>query len=533
MLMRLAFSVMNDSANHDVTEELTTTALLRLRSQIITKMQSLIENHRIRVFDPFQRRPKGVPNTQIKGVTEKRKRKESSCVSGTLHEDLALMESMPLALENVVNTIFDGLGESGGGNSEVQLTLCTIFEGLLQQLLALKWGEPVLVEVLGRYLDDPLAISARYARLHVYSSFIRIAKVADKSILPHMNGIADTMAYLQREGCLLRGEHNILGEAFLLFIVFVMQLLRAIHSLWSPPVFYMLPSELKAAMTISNVEQTGLLGEGVPKSSKSTLNSADGSQTDLSKEGNTEANENDIWNWLKGVRDSGYNVLGLSTTVGDAFFKCSDIHSVAVALMENIQSMEFRHIRLLVHLVVLETLLQPLFIHSQQALGSSWSSLLHEGRVKVLNTTGMVASSDLKVEVMEEKLLRDLIREICALLSTIASPALNTGLPSLEQSGHASRIDTSSLQELDVYSQSSMVSQLVISTVTFRFSGDPASEKKTLPQFHDPTQDEGVTLDLSGCLTNEAEKKLEEVASFSAYCGSALVRIGMRSAWSF
>ncbi|KAI6692543.1 hypothetical protein NL676_020253 [Syzygium grande] len=520
-------------------------------------------------------------------------------------QDMALMECMQLALENVVNTVFDGLGEFGGGNSEVQLTLCTIFEGLLQQLLALKWSEPVLVEVLGRYLDafgpflkyfpnavssvinklfelltslpfavkDPSANSARHARLHICSSFIRIAKAADKSILPHMKGIADTMAYLQKEGCLLRGEHNILGEAFLVMasaagtqqqqevllwlleplsqqwiqaewqnnylsepsglvrlctetsfmwsifhtVTFfekalkrsgyrkgnlnlqsssignsaflhpmashlswmlppLLKLLRAIHSLWSPPVFHMLPSELKAAMTISNVEQTSLLGEGVPKSSKSTLTSVDGSQTDLSREGNTEPNENDIRNWLKGVRDSGYNVLGLSTTVGDAFFKCLDIQSVAVALMENIQSMEFRHIRQLVHLVVvplikscpvdlweawLETLLQPLFLRSQQALSSSWSSLLHEGRPKVPDTTGVVASSDLKVEVMEEKLLRDLTREICALLYVIASPALNTGLPSLEQSGHANRIDITSLQELDIYSQSSMVSFLM------------------------------------------------------------------------
>ncbi|KAF8017914.1 hypothetical protein BT93_H2969 [Corymbia citriodora subsp. variegata] len=520
-------------------------------------------------------------------------------------QDLALMESMQLALENVANAVFDGLSEFGGGYSEVQLTLCTIFEGLLQQLLALKWSEPVLVEVLGRYLDafgpfmkyfpnaagsvitklfelltslpfavkDPSANRARHARLQICSSFIRIAKAADKSILPHMKAIADMMAYLQREGCLLRGEHNILGEAFLVMasaagiqqqqevlrwlleplsqqwtqaewqnnylseplglvrlctetsfmwsifhtVTFfekalkrsgyrkgnlnlqscsiensallhpmashlswmlppLLKLLRAIHSLWSPPVFHMLPSELKAAMTISNVEQTGLLGEGVPKSSKSMLTSADGSQTDLSKERNTESNENDIRNWLKGVRDSGYNVLGLSTTVGDAFFKCLDIHSVAVALMENIQFMEFRHMRQLVHLVViplikscpgdlweawLETLLKPLFLHSQQALSSSWSSLLHEGRAKVPDTTGRVASSDLKVEVMEDKLLRDLTREICALLSVIASPALNMGLPSLEQSGHANRIDISSLQELDIYSQTSMVSFLM------------------------------------------------------------------------
>jgi len=45
------------------------------------------------------------------------------------------MESMQLALENVVNTVFDGLGEFGGGNSEVQLTLCTIFEGNLRLFL--------------------------------------------------------------------------------------------------------------------------------------------------------------------------------------------------------------------------------------------------------------------------------------------------------------------------------------------------------------------------------------------------------------
>lgn len=29
-------------------------------------------------------------------------------------------------------------------------------------------------------------------------------------------GIADTMAFLQKEGRLLRGEHNLLGEAFLI-----------------------------------------------------------------------------------------------------------------------------------------------------------------------------------------------------------------------------------------------------------------------------------------------------------------------------
>jgi exportin-5 len=80
-------------------------------------------------------------------------------------------------------------------------------------------------------------------------------------------------------------------------------------------------------------------------------------------------------------------------------------------------------------------------IYSQQALSYSWSSLLHEGRAKVPDIHGTVAGSDLKVEVMEEKLLRDLTREICSLLSAIDWPPPNsTGLPSLELSGHIIRV---------------------------------------------------------------------------------------------
>ncbi|GKV07383.1 hypothetical protein SLEP1_g19167 [Rubroshorea leprosula] len=517
-------------------------------------------------------------------------------------QDLAVMESMQVGLENVVSTIFDGSNEFAGGSSELHQTLCRMFEGLLQQLLSLKWTEPALVEVLGHYLDamgpflkyfpdavgsvinklfelltslpfvvkDPATSSARYARLQICTSFIRIAKAADKSILPHMKGIADTMAYLQGGGCLLRSEHNLLGEAFLVMassagiqqqqevlawllepmsqqwillewqnnylseplglvrlcsettfmwsifhnVTFfekalkrsgmkkgslnlqtasstalhpmashvswmlppLLKLLRAIHSLWSPSVFQILPGEIKAAMTMSDVELSALLGGANPKFSKGVLTFTDGSQIDTSKEGYVDTNEVDIRNWLRGIRDSGYNVLGLSATIGDAFFKHLDVHSVAVALMENIQSMEFRHIRQLVHSVLiplvkhcppdmwevwLEKLLYPLFCFCQQALRCSWSSLLHEGRAKVPDNHGILAGSDLKVEVMEEKLLRDLTREICYLLSTVASPGLNTGLPTLEHSGHVGRVDISSLKDLDAFASTCMVSFLL------------------------------------------------------------------------
>ena len=164
--------------------------------------------------------------------------------------------------------------------------------------------------------------------------------------------------------------------------------------------------------------------------------------------------------------------MGLSTTIGDLFFKCLDIHSVALALVENIQSMEFRHMKQLIHSVFiplvkncppdmwdvwLEKLLHPLFLHSQQALSCSWSSLLREGRAKVPDSHSIFIGSDLKAEVMEEKLLRDLTREVCALLSVMASPQLNTGLPSLEHSGHVSRVDMSLLKNLDAFTSSSMV----------------------------------------------------------------------------
>ncbi|KAK2977360.1 hypothetical protein RJ640_013339 [Escallonia rubra] len=516
-------------------------------------------------------------------------------------QELALVESMQLALENVVSAAFEGSNVYGGTSSETQHTLCRIFEGLLQQLLSLKWTEPELVEVLGHYLDalgpflkhypdgvgsvinklfelltslpfvvkDPSTSTSRHARLQICTSFIRLAKAADKSLLPHMKGIADTMSYLQKEGCLLRGEHNLLGEACLIMasmagfqqqqdvlawlleplskqwtqlewqnaylsdpsglvrlcaepgfmwslfhtVTFfekalkrsgnrkghvnlqnnstasstpwhpmathlswmlppLLKLLRAVHSLWSPSVTQALPAEIKAAMIMIDAERTSLLGEGNPKLPKGALTSAYGSQFESHKEGSAEPNEVDIRNWLKGIRDSGYNVLGLSTTIGDSFFKCLDVDSVAFALMENIQSMEFRHMRQLIHSVLiplfkgcpsdlwevwLEKLLHPLLLHSQQALSCSWSSLLQEGRARVPDLHGILAGADLKVEVMEEKLLRDVTREICSFLSVIASAGMNPGLPSLEQAGHVNRVDMSTLKDLDAFASSSMV----------------------------------------------------------------------------
>ncbi|KAL3843984.1 hypothetical protein ACJIZ3_001387 [Penstemon smallii] len=514
-------------------------------------------------------------------------------------KDLAKIESMHLALENVVSTIFDGSNEYCKYSTEVQLSLHRMFEGLLQQLISLKWTEPILVEVLGHYLDalgpflryypdavgsvinklfellgalpfmvkDPSTSTARRARLQICTSFIRIAKAASESLLPHMKGIASTMTYLQQKGVLMRAEQNILGEAVLVMassagvqeqqevfhwlleplrkqwiqpewqetylsdptglvrlcsetqfmwsifhtVTFfekalkrsglgkgrslenysktssdvahpmvshltwmlppLLKLLRAIHSLWSPSVTQALPGEVKAAMIMSDVERTSLLGERNQKSHKGALTFTDGSQFDISKE-TSEPIETDIRNWMRGIRDSGYSILGLSATLGDSFFRCIDPHSFIIALIENIQHMEFRHIKQLVHSVLvplvkfcpsdlwvtwLERLLHPLLHHVCQALSFSWSSLLREGITKVPDLHGILAGSDLKVEVMEEKLLRDLTREICSFLLVFAAPDLNPALPSLEQAAQISHMDDSSMRDLNMFACNSMV----------------------------------------------------------------------------
>ena len=72
-----------------------------------------------------------------------------------------------------------------------------------------------------------------------------------------------------------------------------------------------LPGEVKAALIISDVERTSLLGEVNTKAPKGPLGFADGSLTDMSREAYGEPNEKDIRNWLRGIRDSGYVCLDI------------------------------------------------------------------------------------------------------------------------------------------------------------------------------------------------------------------------------
>ncbi|KAJ6762849.1 EXPORTIN 1/5 [Salix purpurea] len=353
---------------------------------------------------------------------------------------------------------------SAAGIQQQQEVLAWLLEPLSQQWTQLEWQN--------NYLSEPLGLIRLCSETAFMWSIFHTVTFFEKAL--KRSGIKKGSLNLQNIST--ASTIHPMASHLSWMLPPLLKLLRAVHSLWSPSISQMLPGEIKAAMTMGNAERYSLLGEGNPKLSKGALTFMDGSHIDTSREGHTETNEADIRNWLKGIRDSGYNVLGLSMTIGDPFFKCLDVHSVGVALMENIQSMEFRHARQLVHSALiplvkhcpmemwevwLEKLLHPLFIHAQQTLTFSWSSLLHEGKAKVPDVLGILAEADLKAEVMEEKLLRDLTRETCVLLSTLASPGLNTGLPTLEQSGHAIRVDLSSLKELDAFASNSMVGFLL------------------------------------------------------------------------
>ncbi|CAO2179966.1 unnamed protein product, partial [Urochloa humidicola] len=132
-------------------------------------------------------------------------------------QDLDAMEGAQLGLEAVVSAIFDGSVDYVKADLEMKSQLHKIFEGLLQQLLSLKWTEPNLAVIHGHYLDalgpflrhypdavasvvnklfelltslpitfqDP-SNNSRLARLQICSSFIRISRSADKALLPHM-----------------------------------------------------------------------------------------------------------------------------------------------------------------------------------------------------------------------------------------------------------------------------------------------------------------------------------------------------------
>lgn len=169
-----------------------------------------------------------------------------------------------------------------------------------------------------------------------------------------------------------------------------------------------------------------------------------------------------------------YNILGLAAIrVGEGFFVEVDGRSAALAtaLLENIEHMELHHTRQLLHLVViplvkvcpaalwdpwLRLLLPPVLIHCHRVLTTAWTSLIREGSVKIPSNRSVGSDinyqssmQQIKSEVIKEKLLRDLTRETCQLLSTAASPALNRTTQQDTSEGDGGGMDVAGLQQLN------------------------------------------------------------------------------------
>lgn len=244
----------------------------------------------------------------------------------------------------------------------------------------------------------------------------------------------------------------------------LLKLFRVINSLSSPAAYQTLPTKLQTAMKIAEAELRSDKGNQSRKLTKALFTCSSG------------VNANDIRNWLRAIRDTGYRVLNLSVAMGETFYTSIDANEVAVAFTENICWMEFRHIKLLINSFVgplviscpadmweslLEPLLSPLLTHCQRALDSSWTSLLREGRANVPDLRSF-EGGETKLIQLEKQLLIDLSRSTSDLLSKISAPELNTGFPSLMKlSDQLVLGETSLLKDFDSLKSNSLVSLLL------------------------------------------------------------------------
>ncbi|XP_015698012.1 uncharacterized protein LOC102721490 isoform X2 [Oryza brachyantha] len=205
----------------------------------------------------------------------------------------------------------------------------------------------------------------------------------------------------------------------------LLKLIRFVHALWTNEAVFRFPEELIEARKLKNVDQIlRFKGEMLEF-------------LDVSLE---ELEENDLAQWLQLMRESGYNLLGLCATIKGAFSELLDISSINDAIMENIRSMEFRHVAKLIDLVIIPfikhcphnlweewmlKLLLPLFDYCGDMLHYSWFTLLNNGRADVPHYFGYLCGSEETVNKMENYLLLDLTRKVSKLLGALASQELN------------------------------------------------------------------------------------------------------------
>eukprot|EP00270_Netrium_digitus_P015700 TRINITY_DN5548_c0_g1_i1.p1 TRINITY_DN5548_c0_g1~~TRINITY_DN5548_c0_g1_i1.p1 ORF type:complete len:427 (-),score=79.47 TRINITY_DN5548_c0_g1_i1:123-1343(-) len=199
-----------------------------------------------------------------------------------------------------------------------------------------------------------------------------------------------------------------------------------------------------------------------------------------------------IRNWLKVCRDNSYAIIGTAAIHCSIVFfgNTSDAASLSLAILENLQSIDVHHMRLVVRAVIIPLvkscphqqwrwwllpILPPVLTHLQNLLSNSWTLLLTGSSLAPSSRQqgGQGSNSLMKEEVLQEKLLRDLTRESCSLLSTIAAISTSVSTtPSSQSSGSLATSDASGEQQ----QQQSASSQANLLSFLFHHSDAGAAE---------------------------------------------------------
>jgi len=194
----------------------------------------------------------------------------------------------------------------------------------------------------------------------------------------------------------------------------------------------LVPPHLLPVFNIDEQTASALLGTHVDQETTTHTNGSNQDQDIVIKS---------LRMWLENVRDYGYILLG-SLTKQEQFYMILDISKILYnSVFSNIENAEYRHIKLFLRNVV-----SPLVIDCPPTrynevllplLPSFFSlifSKLNEGwkHLQASSTTAFANSE--KEEVLEDKLLRDLTRELISWLSKILHIPTLTNAPKADQS---------------------------------------------------------------------------------------------------
>ncbi|XP_062225180.1 protein HASTY 1-like isoform X2 [Phragmites australis] len=205
--------------------------------------------------------------------------------------------------------------------------------------------------------------------------------------------------------------------------------------------------------------------------------------------------------WLQGIREAGYNVIGLCASVDGAFYGLLDRSSIVNVLMEKLRSMEFNHLGKLILLVLIPLvkycpqecwdewmveLLEPIFSYCEDIFYYAWFTFLHEGQAKVPAYFGNLNGSEEIVNQFEKELLLKFTRSVSDLLGVLASERLNSGLSLLPfRPKDSTKAD---FQDLKSISSNSLIGFLLhhncfgrLSMYLFGCLVDHQAAKKALP----------------------------------------------------